>query len=448
MKLHAYQEVAVAFLRERGRAGLFLDMGLGKTAVCLRALEPRHLPVLVVAPKRVAEEVWHVEVDKWRPDLKVAVAAGSPAQRATMLRSDADIIVISRDNIADAVPVAKRFRTFILDELSSFKTKKSNRWKAANKVQNGMGPEPYVWGLTGTPSPNGLLDLWGQMALLDRGQRLGTTLTGYRARYFYAGRRLPTGVVTEWKLRPEAEAAIHAKLEDICLSMTTEGRLPDLPPTTYNRVKVPLPPRVKQLYKELKANYLVDLTDLGLLDVVHTASSAGVLSSKLSQMTAGFLYPDDRPEGDTSYSPVHQEKVRALIEIIEGTGSPVLVFYRFAAELDMLKAAIPSAHVMSEPGILQRWNEGEVPVLLAHPASAGHGLNLQFGGHTIVWTSLPRSLEEWEQSNKRLSRQGQKHPVVIHTLEAPRTIDPLIWDSLMDKKELQDALMEHLQSPL
>lgn len=449
MKLHDYQEVAVAFLRGRDRAGLFLDMGLGKTAATLRALEPRHLPVLVVAPKRVAENVWPTEGPKWRPDLTVAVASGTPAHRAAVLRGGTDIVVVSRDNVADAVAVGGQFRTLVLDELSSFKTKSSLRWKSANKVLRAMGPGAHVWGLTGTPSPNGLLDLWGQMALLDGGERLGKTLTGYRARYFYAGRQLASGVVTEWIMRPEADAAIHAKLDDIVLSMSTEGRLPDLPPTTFNRVEVPLPAKVRTAYKQLKRDYLVDLKEVGLDGAIHTAASAATLSSKLSQLTAGFLYPDERALGDTSYTVVHQEKVRALLEIVEGTGSPVLVFYRYQAELDMLKAALPSsAHTIHEPDIVERWNDGTIPVLLAHPASVGHGLNLQFGGHTIVWTSLPWSLEEWLQSNKRLARQGQEHPVVIHTLEAPRTVDGSIWDALHDKKSIQDSLMDHLESPL
>lgn len=454
LKLHGYQEAAVAYLRGRRRAALFLDMGLGKTAATLRALEPQHLPVLVVAPKRVSETVWPVEVPKWRPDLTVAVATGSPARRAAVLRGSADIIVVTRDTLADAVPVADRFRTFVLDELSSFKTKSSGRWKAASKVIQGMErahPDGVqVWGLTGTPSPNGLMDLWAQVYLLDRGERLGSTLTGFRGRYFMPGRRLPSGIITEWIIREEAEEAILGKLEDICLSMTTEDRLPDLPPMSYNRVTVALPPKARQAYKEMKRDYLVDLTDLGLAGEVRTASGAAVLTSKLAQMSAGFLYPDEHlGSGPRPWVPLHQEKVRALLEIIDGTGSPVLVFYRFQAEADMVKAALPAAvHTIKEPNIVDRWNAGEVPVLLAHPASAGHGLNLQFGGHTIAWTSLPWSLEEWQQGNKRLARQGQTHPVVVHTLEAERTVDPGIWDALHGKKTIQDALMDHLESPL
>lgn len=453
LKLHGYQEAAVAYLRGRPRAALFLDMGLGKTASVLRALDPEHLPVLVVAPKRVAETTWPAEVAKWRPDLTIQVASGAPARRAAVLRSTADIIVVSRDNVADAVEVGGRFRTLVLDELSSFKTKSSLRWKSASKVIKAMcaaTPTARVWGLTGTPSPNSLMDLWAQVYLLDQGERLGSTLTGFRARYFVAGRQLANGVVTEWILRENAAERIHEKLEDIALSMTTEGRLLDLPETTFNRVEVPLPPKVRQAYKEMKRDYLVDLTDLGLLGQVRTAINAAVLTSKLSQMSAGFLYPDEHLDpGPRPWVPLHQEKVRTLLEIVEGTGSPVLVFYRYAAEKAMIQAALPAAaHTIDEPDIVERWNRGTIPVLLAHPASAGHGLNLQFGGHTIVWTSLPWSLEEWLQANKRLSRQGQAHPVVVHTLEAPRTVDQVIWDALHEKKSIQDALIDHLESPL
>lgn len=451
--LHPYQEVARDYLRQRDRAALFLDMGLGKTAATLSALEPRHLPALVVAPKRVAENVWPTETKLWRPDLRVAVAAGGPAGRAKAIASNADIVALGRDNLAAELRHVRErgFRTVILDELSSFKNRAAKRWKAANLLIN-RDPHStvaHVWGLTGTPSPNGLLDLWGQIALLDNGERLGKNITTYRSRYFFPGRQLPSGVIIEWNLREGAEAKIHAKLEDIALSMETDGRI-ELPAVTENRVDVELPPAARRIYKSLKDNMLVDLRDL-LGGEVHTAKNAAILSSKLSQVSAGFLYPDTdefgvKPDG---YQTIHDEKLTALSGIVEeAQGSPILVFYRFQAERDMLRKRFKQARTIDEPGVIDEWNAGKVPLLLAHPASAGHGLNLQYGGHTVVWTSLDWDLELWEQGNKRVARQGQTHPVVIHLLMGRNTVDHIIRASLDDKAFTQNALLRHLESPL
>lgn len=445
--LHPYQLQAVDYLRARKRAGLFLDMGLGKTCISLTALTPEMLPVLVTAPKRVAENVWPTEVPKWRPDLRVVVAKGTPKQREAALQSGADIVVIGRDNLADAVPYADQYRTFIMDELSGFKSRASARWRAAKKIT--LAPNMgQVWGLTGTPSTDGQhLDLWAQIYLLDKGARLGTTLGGYRARYFVEARRMPNGVVTKWDARPGAKQRIHTLLEDLCLSMGTDGKV-QLPPVTHNEVSVPLPPQVRQLYKAMKDDLVADASLLG--GVVHSAMTAGVLSGKLSQITAGFMYHDDAAVlGTGTYDVLHKEKVAALLEIVEAQGSPVLVAYRYKAELELLKAGLGKlAHTIDEPDVVARWNRGELPVLLAHPASAGHGLNLQYGGHTMVWATLPWSLEEYQQMNKRLARQGQQHPVVIHHLVAPHTIDGAIMQRLQEKKTVQDALLTHLESPL
>lgn len=441
MKLHNYQQIAIEHLNRNPRAGLFLDMGLGKTAITLSALTPKHLPALVVAPKRVAENVWATESDIWRPDLHIEIAAGAPAARAAAFTSDADIVVIGRDNLRDAEKYRDQFETLILDELSGFKSRGSVRWKTARKIQTS-----HVWGLTGTPAPNGLLDLWAQVFLLDGGKRLGRTLTEYRSRYFTPGRQLANGVITEWIIRPFAAEKIHKLIEDICLSMSTDGRL-DLPPVTYNYVTVPLPLEVRKVYKTLKDTLVADLELLG--GEVHTAGNAAILSSKLSQVAAGFLYQDDNESHNKAYDLIHLEKVKAVQEIVEGTGSPVLVFYRFVAERELITAAMPGlVHSIDEPDAVARWNAGEIPVLLAHPASAGHGLNLQHGGHTVVWSSPPWPLEEWEQGNKRVARQGQKNPVVIHILLSPGTVDEAIRTRLELKTSVQEALLAYLESPL
>lgn len=434
MELHAYQRRAVRHLHNNDRAALLLDLGLGKTAIVLSALTPEHLPALVIAPKRVAENVWHVERNIWRPGLTLSVAAGSPGKRQDALHSGADIVVIGRDNIADVQPGT--FRTVVLDELSGFKSRSTKRWRHARKL---CGSATYVWGLTGTPTPNGLLDLWAQLALLDNGDRLGKTLTAYRSRWFDPGRQLPNGTIVDWRLKPGAEAAIHEAISDVCLSMSAADLL-DLEPVTHNRIATPIPASARKVYERLERDLVATLDMTG---TAVSAASAGVLTGKLSQVTSGAIYRD-APDND-QHEVLHTAKTEALREIIDGTGSPVLVFYRFRHELASIRAAVPEAEMIDSPGIIERWNAGQVPVMLAHPASAGHGLNLQRGGHTMVWSSLDWSLELWQQAIGRLARQGQRHPVTVHRLAVPGTVDDLIWDRLNDKVSVQDALLSYLK---
>jgi SNF2 family DNA or RNA helicase len=439
--LHPYQRIAVDHLHRNPRAGLFLDMGLGKTAITLSALTPEHLPALVVAPKRVAEHVWPVEAAKWRPDLSMSLAAGPPAQRAAALTTRADVAVLGRDNLGDAERIARRFKTVVWDELSGYKGR-GVRWKQARRISK---DREHVWGLTGTPAPNGLLDLWAQLYLLDQGARLGSGITGYRERYFRPGYRLPNGIITEWILREGADKRIYGLIEDICLSMVGEGRI-QLPSVTYNIVAVPLPGPVMKVYKTFLEDLVADMEVLG--GEIHSADNAAILTAKLSQITAGFCYVDEADVRGGAFDWLHDEKINAVKEIVEGTGSPVLVFYRFLPERDRLHKELPGAQLIDDEGAIERWNQGQVPVLLAHPASAGHGLNLQYGGHTIVWPSLPWDLELWQQGNGRLLRQGQEHPVVIHTLESPGTVDPRISRRLQGKADVQTALRDHLESLL
>jgi SNF2 family DNA or RNA helicase len=441
VKLHSYQLRAIEHLHRTRRAGLFMDMGLGKTATALSALTPEHLPALVVAPKRVAAETWPAERELWRPDLSLQTVLGPPSARRAALRSEADIHVIGRDNLADAREYAGRWRTLIIDELSGYKNRASVRWKQA-KVQ--AQSTPHVWGLTGTPSPNGLMDLWSQVFLLDGGARLGKTLTGFRQRYFVEGRRLPNGVVTRWDPRAESADQIQRLLADLCLSMSADDYL-ELPEVTINLVPVPLTPDVRRQYERLREQLVLDLRELGL--PVFTARNSAALTNRLTQITAGFLYPDrDDPTAPADLPPtrLHSLKTEALQAIIEETGSPVLVFYRYKEELAELQRAIPGLHTIDEPNIIARWNSGDVPVLAAHPASAGHGLNLQHGGHTVCWTTVPWSLEEWQQANGRLARQGQTRPVIVHVLACPGTVDVEIARRLRTKESVQDTLMAYL----
>jgi SNF2 family DNA or RNA helicase len=403
-----------------------------------------------VAPKRVAETVWEAETALWRPDLKCLVAQGSPAQRHAILTDPrADIIAIGRDNLRDvlALKPATRppFKTIILDELSGFKTKTSIRWKAAHRIIHTFSI-PHVWGLTGTPAPNGLLDLWAQIALLDDGHRLGKNLTTYRSRYFMPGRQLPNGVVIEYLLRPEAEGQIRHQIQDICLAMATDGRI-RLPEVTYNDIHVTLPPQTRQAYTTFQQTLVADLRQI-FAGEVHTAGNAATLTARLSQMTSGFIYVDDADLRDYEFTTLHSAKIDALKEIVEATATPILCFYRFTAERKMIQAALPQAWTIDEPDAIQKWNKQEIPLLLAHPASAGHGLNLQHGGHTIVWMSPTWDLEHWDQANKRLARQGQKHPVVIHSILAIKTIDQLVRKRLAEKSTVQQDLLAYLESPV
>lgn len=403
-----------------------------------------HLPALVSAPVRVARSVWPAETSIWRSDLKVVVAEGKDREAALAGEIPADIVVISREQLEHAVPHAGRFKTFIMDELSSFKNQKSNRFKKARAITK---ETPHVWGLTGTPAPNGLLDLWPQMFLLDRGEALGSHVSKFRARYFTEGARLPSGVITRWDIRPGAAAQIHRQLEPIALSMGTEGRV-KLPPVTFNDVLVELPPRVRTMYKRLKEDLVTDLTDLGMDDAsMISASNAAVLSGRLAQVVSGFVYPDpdERLVDEEAYTVLHSEKLKAVDEIIESaSGSPVMIAYRFRAELDRLKERYPEAREPDTAKDIDDWNAGRIPILLVHPASAGHGLNLQHGGHILVWHTLPWSLEEYQQTNKRLARSGQKLPVTIHHLLSPSTVDMSVKDALKGKTSVQDALLHHL----
>lgn len=442
-------------------------MGLGKTAASLSALTPDHLPALVVAPKRVAENVWDAERDIWRPDLSIAVAKGSPAVRQTALKSTADIVVLGRDNLGDLAKVDRAdrpFRTFIIDELSGYKSQKSVRWKTLRRAIAAHAA-PYVWGLTGTPVPNGYLDLWAQIALLDGGERLGRNITTYRNRYFFAAKQLPNGVVTDWALREEAEDRIKEKISDICLAMATEGRI-KLPEVTFNDVVVRLPADARKVYRTLIDDLVVDLREI-FGGEVHTAGTAATLTTRLSQIACGFIYEDaayeDTGELDQDgepilthvnaghYTTLHHTKVEAVREIVTSphTGG-VLVAYRYAWEREALAEHLADLGVrrIEEDGVIAAWNRGKVPVLLAHPASAGHGLNLQHGGHTIVWTQPTWDLEHWDQFNKRLARQGQKHPVVIHVIMAAKTVDGLVRRRLADKADVQNDLLAYLESPV
>lgn len=444
--LHGYQRAAVEHIITHPYSGLFLDMGLGKTVSTLTAvnrLMNEYLEVakvLVIAPKRVAEDTWTTECAKWEHlrHLRVSKVLGTEKQRKAALREDADLYVINRENVVWLVAQyqgAWPYDMVIIDELSSFKSAKAARFKALRQVRP---MTERVVGLTGTPAPNGLIDLWPQLYLLDMGERLEKTITAYRSKYFRPG-RTNGQVVFDYKLNAGSDEMIYKKISDICISMKAKDylSLPDL-------IEVPqdihLPPAKKKQYDEFEKEHVLSLQEEGDISAV----SAAALSNKLSQYANGAIYDEDKQVHE-----LHEVKLDALEEIVEAAnGQPVLVFYAFKHDAARILKRLKGYGAKQIDGAedIAAWNRGEIPVMLAHPASAGHGLNLQKGGHIMVWFSLPWSLELYMQANARLHRQGQSQPVRSYKLIAKGTIDEDIAAALDKKSDKQEALMAAIKA--
>jgi SNF2 family DNA or RNA helicase len=441
---HKYQEYAINKILCLPKVGLFLDMGLGKTVCALTAVNDllydsfEVSKVLVIAPKRVAEDTWSRESEKWDhlKYLRISKVLGTQKQRLAALEAKADIYVINRENVVWLVDLYKSnwpFDTVIIDELSSFKSNKSQRFKRLKTVTPLIR---RVIGLTGTPTPNGYLDLWPQMYLLDRGERLGKTIGGYRDRYFTPGRRNGY-TVFDWDLKEEAEKAIQKKISDICISMDAKDYL-DLPERINNNVYVTLEPRAKALYEELERELILQVDDEEI-----TALTAATLTQKLLQMANGAAYTADQ-----EVIHIHDGKLEALEEILEFNQEPVLVFYNFKHDFNRLMECFKELKPRTLEGSqdIKDWNEGRIRLLLAHPASVGHGLNIQAGGHIIVWFGLTWSLELYQQANARLDRQGQTKNVIIHHLIAEGTVDEDVMKALERKELGQAALLEAVKA--
>lgn len=446
-KPHNYQEYARHWIIEKPSSGLFLDLGMGKTVCTLTAVEELLYDyfdvskVLVIAPLRVAEDTWSSEVEKWEhlKNLKISKVLGKEEARITALKEKADIYVINRENVEWLVEYLGKgwfFDMVVVDELSSFKSPKSNRFKALKKVR------PFIKkivGLTGTPAPNGLLDLWSQIYLLDGGERLGKTLTGYRDRYFQPDKRNQT-VIFSWKPVEGAEDSIYEKLKDICISMKASDYL-ELPERINNSIMVQLPKTAEEKYKKLEKELLLPLEEA---DVV--ANTAAVLTNKLLQMANGAVYDEN---GEVKE--IHDAKLKALDDVIEAAnGKSVLVFYSYKHDLDRLSKHLKNKdfRVLDTSKDIEDWNKGKVPIMLVHPASAGHGLNLQFGGNIIVWFGLTWSLELYQQANARLYRQGQQQSVVVNHIIAKETIDEDVMRALENKEVGQEALLQAVKARL
>ena len=418
-------------------------MGLGKTLSTLTALDELIAfgqvgKILVIAPLKVAEKTWSDEIEKWDhlQHMTYSKILGTPKKRLEALHREADIYITNRENVAWLVEHYKAkwpFDTVVVDELSSFKSSQAKRFRALRKVRPKM---KRVIGLTGTPAPNTLIDLWPQMYLLDQGERLEQTITKYRNTYFKPD-RMNGHIVYSYRLLPGASDLIYDKIGDICVSMKAKDHL-NLPPRTDNVIEVDLKPKEQALYKQLERDYVLSLNE----DEIF-ASNAAVLSGKLLQMASGAVYDD---QGKTQK--IHDGKIEALERIVEeAQGEPILVFYSYQHDLVRIQAKFPEAQLLTTQN-MDAWNRGEIPILLAHPQSAGHGLNLQAGGHIIVWFSMIWSLEYYQQANARLDRQGQKNPVVVHHLVTKGTVDELALQRLKDKDMNQEALLASLKAKI
>ena len=445
-QLHDYQRFSADWVLDHPYCGLLLDMGLGKTLSSLTAIEELlHTfesvdKVLVIAPLSVAEKTWSDEIEKWDHlnHLTFSKILGNQKQRLEALEKKADVYLINRENVVWLVDYYKKrwpFETVIIDEISSFKDPKSKRFKALRKVRPLI---KRLVGLTGTPAPNTLIDLWPQIYLMDQGERLGKTIGAYRNRYFYPGQTSGYAVYS-WCLKPGAEEEIYSKISDICVSMKSKDYL-KLPPRFNNIIEVALNKKEEKQYKQLERDLLLPLTDS---DVV--ASNAAVLSNKLLQLANGCIYDED---GEPQF--IHDAKIEALERVIEDAqGQPILIFYSYKHDLARIQKRFKEAKSLDvKAGDIKKWNDGEIPLLLAHPQSAGHGLNLQQGGHIIVWFGLTWSLEYYQQANARLDRQGQKESVIVHHIVTRDTLDEKVIKVLEQKEKGQDALLEAVKAKI
>lgn len=445
---HSYQQAATQWIVEKPCCALFLDMGLGKTVSTLTAV--RRLidgcevnKVLVVAPKKVAESTWTAEAEKWDHlrGLRVERVMGTEHHRVAALEHDADVYVIGRDSfvwLAEYYGYELPMDMIVLDELTSFKSPKSQRFKAMRKIRPTVG---RVVGLTGTPAPNGLLDLWAQLYCIDGGERLGKFVTRYRDMYFDVHRW--NNIVVRCSVKKGCADIIRRKIADICLSMQARDYL-QLPDLIVHDVKIALPDSVMRGYTDFEREKVLEFTAEHENEAANIlANSAAGLMNKLSQYANGAVYDDERAAHE-----VHGEKLDRLAEIVEAAQSPVLVFYQYQHDATRIAARLKGLKVKRYEGNkdLTAWNAGRIDVLLAHPASTAFGLNMQSGGHYIVWFGTGWNLELYQQANARLHRQGQPFPVQVYKLLCAGTVDERANAALNSKKNVQQSLLESLKS--
>ncbi|MDU2672817.1 MAG: DEAD/DEAH box helicase [Clostridium sp.] len=437
---HEYQKYAQDFIINNSACALLLDMGLGKTVITLTSLWILLFDyfeiskVLVIAPLRVAQDTWSKECEKWDhlKGLKISKVLGSEKERRMALFDKADIYIINRENVEWLCNNYDfDFDMVVIDELSSFKSSSSKRFKALRKIRTKV---KRIVGLTGTPAPNTLMDLWSQVNLIDMGQRLGRFISNYRNDFFIPDKR-NAQVVFSYKPREDAEEEIYKRISDICVSMKACDYL-DMPKRIDNIVHVKMSEEENELYKRLEKDMLLYLAD-GEIDAVNTAA----LSNKLLQMANGAVY-DEMKETKI----IHDKKLEALEDLIEGAnGKTVLIFYAYKHDKERISKKFKVTEISTSKDIL-KWNEGKIQIAITHPAATGHGLNLQAGGSTIIWFGLTWSLELYQQANARLWRQGQKDTVVIHHIVSKGTIDEEVMKALQRKQCGQENLINAVKA--
>lgn len=442
-KPHPYQSRAIAWVVDHPRCLLFLDMGLGKSVITLTAIQrlmqfAEVEKVLVVAPKKVAESTWSSEARKWdHIDLRVSVILGTAAQCRAAMGAEADVYVTSRDRVVwlrNELKGSWPYDMVVLDELTSFKNPRSLRFKALRGV---LAKTPRIVGLTGTPTPNGLGDLWAQVHCIDQGKRLGPFVTRYRERWFDLVVR--NNITIRMTPKKGAEEEIRSLLSDIALTMRAEDWL-QLPPMVEHDVRVALPPAKLEAYRRFERDRVMEAAGREL-----TAASAAAMVNKLAQFANGAVYDDNGTPVE-----IHSEKLEALGELLEATDGPVLCFYGYKHDAERITARFArlSPRVYSGSADLDDWNAGRIRLLLAHPASTAFGLNMQKGGHTCVWFTTGWNLELYQQANARLHRQGQARPVIVHRLVATGTVDERMLAALEGKGTQQRGLLKAMAARL
>lgn len=444
---YEYQQTAMQWILDNPRCGLFLDMGLGKTVSTLTAIQQliddcEITRTLVVAPKKVAETTWTTEAEKWEhlKALKVVKVMGTEKQRKIALATKADVYVIGRDSFVWLVGIfggMLPFDVLVIDELTSFKSSKSNRFKAMRLATPTV---KRVIGLTGTPAPNGLIDLWAQMYCIDMGERLGRSVTKYRETYFETHKW--NNIVVRCDVKKGCDEIIRKKIADICLSMQAKDYL-QLPDLLTHTIKVYLSASVMAAYTKFEKEKVLEFkAEHGDEPANVLAQSAAGLMNKLSQFANGSIYDEER-----NVHHIHDEKLDRLAEIIEAAnGNSVLVFYQYKHDIDSIVNKLKGYVVRTykDENDLKDWNAGHIDVLLAHPASTAFGLNMQAGGHYIVWFGTGWNLELYQQANARLHRQGQQHPVQVYKLVCANTVDERADAALDNKKGVQQSLLDSL----
>lgn len=446
-KPHDYQSYCIQRIINDNAVGLFLDMGLGKTVITLTAINDlkynrfKIQKCLVIAPKKVAEATWSKEAEKWDhlKHLRISKILGTESKRIRAVNTPADVYVINRENVPWLVDHYRndwKFDMVVVDELSSFKSNKAKRFKCLTWVRPHI--KKFV-GLTGTPAPNGMMDLWAQVYLLDNGERLGKTITAYRQAYFIQNTH--GGNFSTFEEKQEAAEEIRQRISDICISMKAKDYI-KLPDRTDVVVPVELDSKARKMYDKFEKEMFLQIDEDNL-----DAGTAAVLSNKLLQMCNGAVY------GENNVVEIHNCKIEAFMELVEAAqGQPILVFYNFKHDLDRLKLALAKTKLtigeLKSPKDIDRWNNKELNILFAHPASAAYGLNLQAGGSHIVWFGLNWSLELYQQANARLYRQGQKDKVIIHHLVVDDSTDELVMNVLKEKSGTQEALLSALKAKI